>query len=108
MPAAVDQDRTAFEGQAPGRMCIVTTFYALITALHESMEPGEDDLVTVAVVHLVKAGHVTYLDRPLRGAGSQPQGALRYRSMQLSPLTGKVAIMTGASKGIAAELAHPA
>ena len=75
MPAAVDQDRTAFEGQAPGRMCIVTTFYALITALHESMEPGEDDLVTVAVVHLVNAGHVTYLDRPLRDAGSQPQVA---------------------------------
>jgi len=50
-------------------MCIVTTFYALITALHESMEPGEDDLVTVAVVHLVNAGHVKFLDRPLRGVG---------------------------------------
>ena len=75
MPAAVDQDRTAFEGQAPGRMCIVTTFYDLITALYESIEPGEEDLVTAAVVHLVNAGHVTYLDRPLRDAGSQPQVA---------------------------------
>jgi hypothetical protein len=77
MPAAVDQDRTAFEGQAPGRTRIVTTLYDLITALHESIEPGEEDLVTAAVVHLVNAGHVKYLARPRRGAGSQPQGALR-------------------------------
>ena len=46
MPAAVDQDRTAFEGQALGRTRLVTTFYDLITALHESIEPGEEDLVT--------------------------------------------------------------
>ena len=77
MPAAVDQDRTAFEGQAPGRTRIVTTLYDLITALHESIEPGEEDLVTAAVVHLVNAGHVKCLARPRCGAGSQPQGALR-------------------------------
>jgi hypothetical protein len=77
MPAAVDQDRTAFAGQAPDRTRIVTTLYDLITALHESMEPGEEDLVTAAVVHLVNAGHVKCLDRPLRGAGSKPQVARR-------------------------------
>ena len=70
MPTAVDQDRTAFAGQAPGQMRLVTTFYDLITALHESSEPGDDDLVTAAVVHLVNAGHVTCLERPRRGAGS--------------------------------------
>jgi hypothetical protein len=77
MPAAVDQDRTAFEGRAPGPTRLVTTFYDLITALHESIEPGEDDLVTAAVVHLVNAGHVTCLERPRRGAGSQPHVAWR-------------------------------
>ena len=76
MPVAVDQDRTAFEGHAPGRRRIVTTFYDLITALHESIEPGEEDLVTAAVVHLVNAGHVKCLARPRRGAGAQPQGVL--------------------------------
>ena len=56
MPAAVDLDRTAFEGHAPGRTRIVTTLYDLITALHESIEPGEEDLVTAAVVQLLNAG----------------------------------------------------
>ena|SRR2546428_14019760 len=69
MPAAVDQDRTACEGQAPGRTRLVTTFYDLITALHESIEPAEEDLVTAAVVHLLHAGHVKCLERPLRGVG---------------------------------------
>ena len=77
MPVAVDQDRTACEGQAPGRTRLVTTFYDLITALHESIEPGEDDLVTAAVVHLVNAGNVKFLARPLRGARSTPQVAWR-------------------------------
>ena len=77
MPAAVDQDRTAFEGLVPGPTRIVTTFYDLITALHESIEPGEEDLVTAAVVYLVNAGHVKFLERPQRGAGSQPHGAWR-------------------------------
>jgi hypothetical protein len=76
MPVAVDQDRTAFEGHAPGRTRIVTTLYDLITALHESIEPGEEDLVTAAVVHLVNAGHVKGLARSRRGAGAQTQGAL--------------------------------
>jgi len=77
MLAAVDQDRTAFEGQAPGQTRIVTTLYDLITALHESIEPGEEDLVPAAVVHLVNAGYVNCLARPRRGARAQPQGALR-------------------------------
>ena len=77
MPAAVDQDRMAFAGPAPGRTRIVTTFYDLITALHESIEPGEEDLVTTAVVHLVNAGHVKFLERPLRGVESKPHVALR-------------------------------
>ena len=76
MPAAVDLDRTTFEGHAPGRTRIVTTLYDLIAALHESIEPGEEDLVTAAVVHLVNAGHVKGLARPRRGAGAQLQGAL--------------------------------
>ena len=69
MPATVDHDRPACEGQAPGRTRLVTTFYDRITALHESIEPGEEDLVTAAVVHLLNAGHVKFLDRPLRGVG---------------------------------------
>ena len=69
MPAAVDRDRTACEGQALGRTRLVTTFYDLITALHESIEPAEEDLVTAAVVHLLHAGHVKCLERPLRGVG---------------------------------------
>jgi len=58
-------------------MRLVTTFYDLIAALHESIEPGEEDLVTTAVVHLVNAGHVKFLERPLRGVESKPHVALR-------------------------------
>jgi hypothetical protein len=77
MPAAVDQDRTACAGQAPGRTCMVMTFYDLITALRESIAPGADDLVTAAVVHLVNPEYVKRLDRPLCDAGSTPQDAWR-------------------------------
>jgi hypothetical protein len=77
MPAAVDQDRAAFAGQGSGRTCLVTTLSNLITALHESIEPGEEDLVTVAVVHLVNAGYVKCLDRPLCDAVSTPHDAWR-------------------------------
>ena len=70
MPATVNGDKTAFAGHAPARTRMVTTLYDLITALKESGEPGEEDLVTAAVVHLVNAGHVTWLERPQRGAGA--------------------------------------
>jgi len=69
MPATVDRDRTAFAGHAPARTRMVTTLYDLMTALLESSKPGEENLVTAAVVHLVTAGHVTFLERPLRRAG---------------------------------------
>ena len=77
MPAAVDHDRAACAGQGSGRTCMVTTLANLMTVLHESIKPGEEDLVTVAVVHLVNAGYVKCLDRPLCDAVSTPQDAWR-------------------------------
>ena len=79
MPAATHQDRTAFAGPASGQTRLVTTLYDLITALHESSEPGEEDLVTAAVVHLLHTWRVNFLNRPLHGAGSvshKPNGTL--------------------------------
>jgi len=102
MPAAVDHDRPAFAGHVPGWTRVLTTVSDLITALHESREPGEDDLITAAVVQLVHAGHVTSRARPLRGAGSQPAGPLGERRMPLHPLPGTMALVTGASQGLGA------
>ena len=50
MPAAGDHDRPAGEGHAPRRTRMVTPCSA--HALHESREPGKEDLVTTAVVWL--------------------------------------------------------
>ncbi len=80
MPAAVDRDRTACEGQAPGRTRLVTTFYDLITALHESIEPEEEDLVTAAVVHLVNAGHVKCLE-PLDATSAWGKASVRAEAL---------------------------
>jgi len=60
MPATVDRDRTAFAGHAPARTRMVTTLYDLITALHESSEPGEEDLVTAAEAEGVSQVLISY------------------------------------------------
>lgn len=74
MPAAaVARDRTAVAVDAPGRTRIVTTLYDLIAALHESIEPGEEELVTAAVVHLLHSGRVRFLGKSQRCKGAVPQ-----------------------------------
>ena len=80
--AGVAGDITASEVEAPSRTRIVTTLYDLIAALHDSIAPGEEALVTAAVVHLLHSGRVKFLGRPLRCERSVPQephGALLLR-----------------------------
>jgi hypothetical protein len=77
--AGVAGDMTAIEGDAPSRARIVTTLYDLSAALHESIAPGEEALVTAAVVHLLHSGRVKCLGRPLRcerPVPQEPHGAL--------------------------------
>ena len=57
-------DSTAVEGKVPSRRRIVTTLYDLIAALYDSSAPGEEALVTTAVVHLLQSGRVKFLERP--------------------------------------------
>jgi hypothetical protein len=71
--AGVVGDSMAVEGKVPSRRRIVTTLYDLIAALHDSSAPGEEDLVTAAVVHLLHFGRVKFLDRPADCEGSVPQ-----------------------------------
>ncbi len=40
---------------------ITSTLFELIEALHAAVEPWEDDLVVLAVAHLLYSGHVRFL-----------------------------------------------
>jgi hypothetical protein len=64
--AGVAEDITAIDVEAPSQTRIVTTLYNLIAALHDSIAPGEEELVTTAVVHLLRFGRAKFLGRPLR------------------------------------------
>jgi hypothetical protein len=77
--AGVAGDITAIEVEAPSQTRIVTTLYNLIAALHDSIAPGEEALVTAAVVHLWHFGRAKFLGRPLRcerPVPQEPHGAL--------------------------------
>jgi hypothetical protein len=77
--AGVAGDITAIEVEAPSRTRIVTTLYDLIAALHDSIAPGEEELVTAAVVHLLHFGRAKFLGRPRRCerlVPQEPHGAL--------------------------------
>jgi hypothetical protein len=41
---------------------IQTTLYDLIEALSQEVEPGEEHLVTAALVHLINSGGVKFVD----------------------------------------------
>ncbi|HEY7493938.1 MAG TPA: hypothetical protein VIH59_22900 [Candidatus Tectomicrobia bacterium] len=71
--AGVAGDSTAVERKVPSRRRIVTTLYDLIAALQDSSAPGEEALVTAAVVHLLHSGRVKFLDRPEGCEASVPQ-----------------------------------
>jgi hypothetical protein len=71
--AGVVGDDTASEVKVPRRKRMVTTLYDLIAAVNDSIAPGEEELVTVAVVDLLHAGRVTYRGRPLRCARAVSQ-----------------------------------
>jgi hypothetical protein len=45
----------------PDQTGIVTTLYDLMVALNDQLEPGEDDVVTAAVVHLCNMGNLHFL-----------------------------------------------
>jgi len=45
---------------APTTTTIQTTLYDLMAALHAEVEPGEEELVTAAVVHLLNSGRARF------------------------------------------------
>jgi hypothetical protein len=64
MFAAVAPERSAVEEDIPGQAPIITTLYDLIAALNDVSAPGEEDLVTAAVVRLCQAGYLRFLALP--------------------------------------------
>jgi hypothetical protein len=44
----------------PASATITTTLYDLIAALQDAAGPGEDPLVVAAMVHLMRAGRLTW------------------------------------------------
>jgi hypothetical protein len=77
--AGVARDMTAIEVEAPSRRRIVTTLSDLSVTLNDCITPGEEDLITAAVVRLLHSGRVKILGRPLHYETSmlqKPQGSL--------------------------------
>jgi hypothetical protein len=64
MLAALIPDRPAVEEEPARRTPIITTLSDLIAALHAASAPGEEDLVTAAVVDLCHPGRLRFLARP--------------------------------------------
>jgi hypothetical protein len=53
---------TTAEQSHPDVSTIHTTLYDLIEALSQEVGPGEDHLVTAALVHLINSGRVKFVD----------------------------------------------
>ena len=58
---AVAQDIATVALEPLGQPPITTTLYDLIASLNVCAEPGEEDVVTAAVMHLCNTGRVTFL-----------------------------------------------
>jgi hypothetical protein len=56
-------------GAIPRPRRIITTLFELIAAINEQVDPGEDDLVLAAVLHLWQTSRVSFL-------GEAPDGAV--------------------------------
>ncbi len=65
MPPATP-DGTKVETNISSQAPIITTLYDLIAALNEEVEPGEEDAVTAAVVHLCHTGRLKFFGDPRR------------------------------------------
>jgi hypothetical protein len=64
MLAALTLDRFTVEEEPASHTPIITTLYDLIAALHAASTPGEEDLVTAAVVDLCHTGRLRFLALP--------------------------------------------
>jgi hypothetical protein len=64
MRVAVAPDRLAVAAETPSQTPIITTLYDLIAALHAASTPGEEELVTAAVMDLCQTGRLRFLARP--------------------------------------------
>jgi hypothetical protein len=61
---APDRSAVAVEEKTSPRTPLITTLYDLIAALHATSTPGEEDLVTAAVVDLCHTGRPRFLALP--------------------------------------------
>jgi hypothetical protein len=64
MLAAVALDRLGVAQETPSQTPIMTTLYDLMAALNDASVPGEEELITVAVVDLCQTGRLRFLARP--------------------------------------------
>ena len=72
---AVMSDTLVPDHAAPTAPVVTTTLYDLIAAVHETIEPGEADMVVPIVAHLLRAGHARFLrdvDREMLGHDQAP------------------------------------
>jgi len=64
MLVAVTPNRAAVENTMSCQTPMITTFYDLIAALSTASKPGEEHLVTAAVMHLSRTGRLHFLAAP--------------------------------------------
>jgi hypothetical protein len=57
MPAVLDAKETAEASSA----VLQTTLYDLMYAMQDAVEPGDEDLVVTAVLHLCRTGRLNFL-----------------------------------------------
>src|SRR5262245_32579467 len=57
MPAVLDAEESAEDASAAVR----TTLYDLMYAMQDAAEPGDEDLVVSAVLHLLRSGRLKFL-----------------------------------------------
>jgi len=62
---AVVLDMPMGETQPAEQVRITTTLFDLIATLNEAVEPGEEAIVTAAVVHLCNSGRLRFLGLPI-------------------------------------------
>ncbi len=58
------QDHRADGSLCPPFHTITTTLYELVEAISEELEPGEDWMISAALVDLTKTGRIRFLGKP--------------------------------------------
>ena len=57
--------------------CLTTTLYDVIAAIQDRLSPDDDALVIASVVHLLRAGRLTWLGKVREHLGQSRRAAMR-------------------------------